>query len=441
MTAVDATSSGATNATAAAARAVIPGGVNSAQRRLAGLEDIVITASGGSRLHTSDGRELIDFHGAYGPPILGHNDPDVDAAVADTIRRIDNPGLGVTPQEIELAELIVESIDSVERVLFTNSGSEATSQALRVARTVTGRDKIIKFQGCYHGWHDSLAMNVISAPDKVGRKDPLSAGILQAVLDATIVVPFNDAAAVAAALTEHDGEVAAIILELIPHNVGALLPEPGFVEELRRLADQHGVVLIFDEVITGFRHGLGGYQGVLGVRPDLTTMGKAFANGYPISALGGRADIMEEFTTTPGKRAFFAGTFNGHPAMAAAAIATIRKLRDEPVHEHVFALGDRARDGLRQIWDDLGIDAVVTGFGSIFVSFFQQGPVRSYDDLLRNDVDLFVGYRLRQIDRGVLEVPLNLKRSNMSYAHTVADVDRLLETTRESAAEHLAERS
>lgn len=436
-----ATTTTTAGATAAAARAVIPGGVNSAQRRLTGLEDIVISRSAGARLHTADGHELIDFHGAYGPPILGHNDPDVDAAVATTIRQLGNPGLGVTPQEVELAELIVESIDSVERVLFTNSGSEATFQAIRVARTVTGRDKIIKFQGCYHGWHDSLAMNVISPADKVGHKDPLSAGILQAVLDATIVVPFNDAAAVGTALAEHDGEVAAIILELIPHNVGTLLPEPGFVEELRRLADQHGVVLIFDEVITGFRHGLGGYQAVLGVEPDLTTMGKAFANGYPISALGGRADIMEEFTTTPGKRAFFAGTFNGHPAMAAAAIATIRKLRDEPVHEHVFALGDRARDGLRQIWDELGVDAVVTGYGSIFVSFFQQGPIRSYDDLLRNDVDLFVGYRLRQIDKGVLEVPLNLKRSNMSYAHTTADVDRLLETTRASVIEHLDERS
>lgn len=426
--------------TAAEARAVIAGGVNSVQRRLSGLEDVVVVGTGGSRIRTADGRELIDFHGAYGPPILGHNDPDVDDAVARTIRVIDNPGLGVTPMEIELAERIVESISSVERVLLTNTGSEATFQALRVARTVTGRDKIIKFQGCYHGWHDSLAMNVISPADRVGQKDPLSAGILQAVIDATIVVPFNDAAAVEAALDENDGEVAAIILELIPHNVGALLPEPGFVEELRRLATKHGTVLIFDEVITGFRHGLGGYQGVLGVEPDLTTMGKAFANGYPISALGGKAEIMEEFATVPGKRAFFAGTFNGHPAMSAAAIATIDKLRREPVHEHVFALGERARRGLRSIFDELGVDAVVTGFGSIFVSFFMNGPVRDYRDLLRNDTELFIDYRLRQIERGVLEVPLNLKRSNMSYAHTESDVDRLLETTRESVAEALAAR-
>src|SRR5690606_22594436 len=261
-------------------------------------------------------------------------------------------------------------------------------------------------------------------PEMVGKKDPLSAGILQAVIDSTIVVPFNDAAAVEAALDENSGEVAAIILELIPHNVGALLPDPEFVRELRRLADKHGVVLIFDEVITGFRHGLGGYQGVLGVRPDLTTMGNAFANGYPISALGGKAEIMEEFATVAGKRAFFAGTFNGHPAMAAAAIATIDKLRDHPVHEHVFALGDRARDGLRSVMADLGLTTHVTGFGSILVTYFMDGPARNYDDLLRNDVELFTDYRLRQIDLGVLEVPLNLKRSNMSYAHTTADVDR-----------------
>ena len=426
--------------TAAEARTVIAGGVNSIQRRLTGLEDIVIVGSRGAYLTDGDGRELLDFHGAYGPPILGHNDPDVDAAVAATIRVVDNPGLGVTPYEIELADRIVESIASVERVLLTNTGSEATFQALRVARTVTGREKIIKFQGCYHGWHDSVAMNVISPADKVGQQHPLSAGILQAVLDATIVLPFNDAGAVEAALEEHDGEVAAIILELIPHNVGALLPQPGFVQELRRLATQHGVVLIFDEVITGFRHGLGGYQAVLGVEPDLTTMGKAFANGYPISALGGKASIMEEFGTVPGKPAFFAGTFNGHPAMAAAAIATIDKLRTEPVHEHVFALGDRARSGLTELWRELGIEALVTGYGSIFVSYFMSGPAVEYRDLLRNDADLFTGYRMRQIDRGVLEVPLNLKRSNMSYAHTEADVDRLLETTRESVLEHVSAR-
>ena len=177
----------------------------------------------------------------------------------------------------------------------------------------------------------------------MGARDPLSQGILPEVLEATIVCPFNDADAVERALVEHD--VAAIILEPIPHNIGCVLPQPGFLERLRELATKHGTVLVFDEVITGFRHGLGGYQAIAGVTPDLTTLGKAMANGWPVSALGGRADLMELFSTTPGQPAFFAGTFNGHPATTAAALATIDKLQREPVHEHVFALGERARDG------------------------------------------------------------------------------------------------
>ncbi|WP_026876579.1 aspartate aminotransferase family protein [Jiangella gansuensis] len=426
--------------TAAEARRVIPGGVNSAQRALTGMDDVVITRSAGSRLWTSDGVELIDFHGAYGPPILGHNDPEVDSAVAAALRRIDNPGVGVTPYEIELAERIVDAFPSVEQVLFTNSGSEATFHALRVARTVTGRRKVIKFQGCYHGWHDSVAMNVISPADRVGGRDPLSAGILSEVLEATIVVPFNDAAAVETALRDNDGQVAAIIVEPIPHNVGALLPADGFLAELRRLATSHGVVLVFDEVICGFRHSLAGYQGIAGVVPDLTTMGKAFANGYPIAALGGRAELMQQFSTTPGRPAFFAGTYNGHPAMAAAAIATVDKLRSEPVYEHLFRLGDLARDRLRSLYKGLGIDVVVSGYGSVFVTYFMEGPVNDYRDLLRNDADLFTQYRIEQLADGVLEVPLNLKRSNLSYAHTEDDIDRLLTATERAVTTVLARR-
>ena len=229
------------------------------------------------------------------------------------------------------------------------------------------------------------------------------------------------------ALSEHD--VAAIILEPIPHNIGAVLPQPGFLERLRELATKHGTVLVFDEVITGFRHGLGGYQAVAGVTPDLTTLGKAMANGWPVSALGGKAELMDLFSTTPGQPAFFAGTFNGHPATSAAALATIEKLEREPVHEHVFRLGERARTGLQALYDRLGVPAVVSGFGSVFVSYFLEGPVVSYDDLLANDVDLFIGYRRELMKDGIFELPLNLKRSHFSYAHTDEDVDRLLEAT------------
>ncbi|MGH2595644.1 MAG: aspartate aminotransferase family protein, partial [Actinomycetota bacterium] len=359
---------------------------------------------------------------------------------AGTTRSLDLMGVGVTQVEIELAEKLVEHVPSIEKVLLTVTGSEATFHALRVARTATGRSDVIKFQGCYHGWHDSVAMNVISSRDRVGKKDPLSEGILPEVLDATIVLPFNDADAVARAFDARPGRIAAVILEPIPHNIGAVLPKPGFLERLRELCSANGAVLIFDEVITGFRHGLGGYQAIARVTPDLTTLGKAMANGYPISALGGRADLMDLFSSSPGRPAFFAGTFNGHPAMAAAALATVRKLERDPVHEHVFGLGQRVRAGLNEVYRRLGVPVVVSGFGSIFVTYFLDGPIDSYEDLLRNDIELFVGYRRALLPYGIFELPLNLKRSHISYAHEDADVDALLEAT-ELAVESVLSRA
>ena len=423
---------------AARAAAVIPGGVNSGQRRVPGLEDLVVTATSGATFTDAEGRTYTDYHAAFGPPLLGHNDPDVDAAVAATARSVGLMGVGVTPVEIELAERLCELVPSVERVLLTETGSEATFHAIRVARAATGRRHVIKFQGCYHGWHDAVAMNVISLPENVGRRDPLSKGVLPEVTEATIVCRFNDAEDVERALTEHD--VAAIILEPIPHNIGAVLPEDGFLERLRELATRHGAVLIFDEVITGFRHALGGFQSIAGVTPDLTTLGKAMGNGWPISALGGSAELMDMFSTTPGRPAFFAGTFNGHPPTAAAALATIEKLQREPVHEHVFALGERTRRGLEELYGRLEIPAVVSGFGSVFLTYFLEGPVRSYDDLLTNDVELFVGYRRELMKEGIFELPLNLKRSHFSYAHTDADVDRLLEATEVAVTRFLESR-
>jgi len=423
---------------AARAAAVIPGGVNSGQRRVPGLEDLVVTATRGATFTDAEGRTYTDYHAAFGPPLLGHNDPDVDAAVAATARSVGLMGVGVTPVEIELAEQLCELVPSVERVLLTETGSEATFHAIRVARAATGRRHVIKFQGCYHGWHDAVAMNVISLPENVGRRDPLSKGVLPEVTEATIVCRFNDAEDVERALTEHD--VAAIILEPIPHNIGAVLPEDGFLERLRELATRNGAVLIFDEVITGFRHALGGFQSIAGVTPDVTTLGKAMGNGWPISALGGSAELMDMFSTTPGRPAFFAGTFNGHPPTAAAALATIEKLQREPVHEHVFALGERTRRGLEELYGRLEIPAVVSGFGSVFLTYFLEGPVRSYDDLLANDVELFVGYRRELMKEGIFELPLNLKRSHFSYAHTDADVDRLLEATEVAVTRFLESR-
>ena len=419
---------------------VIPGGVNSGQRRIAGLEHLVISTASGSRFTDGDGNTYTDYHAAFGPPLLGHNDPDVDGAVAEAVRNhVGLMGVGVTHIEVELAERICSLLPSVEKVLLTETGSEATFHALRVSRAATGRRNIIKFQGHYHGWHDSVAMNVISLRENVGKRDPLSQGVLPEVVEATIVCRWNDAADVERALTEND--VAAIILEPIPHNIGALLPEPGFLERVRELATAHGTVLIFDEVITGFRHGLGGYQSICGVLPDLTTMGKAMGNGWPISAIGGNAELMDLFSTTPGRPAFFAGTFNGHPPTAAAALATIDKLQREPVHEHIFRLGERARSELGALYTRLGVPAYVAGFGSVFVTYFLEGKPTCYDDLLANDVELFTGYRREQMKHGIFELPLNLKRSHFSFAHSDDDVDRLLEATEKSVEVVLAGRA
>ncbi len=420
------------------ARSLIPGGVNSGQRKLPGLESVVVTGTKGAKVYAQDGREFLDYHAAFGPTILGHNDPDVDRAVIEAVGKIDNPGIGVTNHEIELANRLVDLMPSFEKVLFTNSGSEATFHAVRLSRTVTGRKKIIKFQGCYHGWHDSVAMNVMSKPDKIGQKDPLSGGILQETIDSTLIARFNDLASVEKIFEENTDEIAAVILEPIQHNIGVVLPQEGFLQGLRDLTTKHGSLLIFDEIITGFRHAVGGLQVQWDIKPDLTTIGKAFANGFPIAALGGRSDLLEQFSTTPGRPAFFAGTYNGHPVMAAAAVATIDKMLNEPVMDHVYSLGDRVARGLREVMKGLDLQATVSQFGSTFITYFGEGPFENYEDVLRTDAHLLVDYRLRQLEMGVLETPMNPKGSKISYAHTEADIDRLLETTEASLRAALA---
>jgi glutamate-1-semialdehyde 2,1-aminomutase len=409
------------------ARAVIPGGVNSGQRGIPGLEQLVIASTEGARFTDGEGRTYVDFHAAFGPPLLGHGDAEVDRAAAEAVRRVDLMGVGITELEVELAERLVEHVPSVEQVLLTATGSEATFHALRLARAATGRHRVLKFQGCYHGWHDAVAMNVISPADRVGHRDPMSTGMMPETVAATAVVPFNDLDATERVLAE--GDVAAVIVEPIPHNIGSVLPTDEFLPGLRTLCNRYGTIFVLDEVITGFRHSLGGFQSICGVTPDITTLGKAMGNGYPIGAIGGRADLMDQFSTTPGHPVFFAGTYNGHPGCVAAAIATIDKLANEPVHEHVFALGERARSGLADLFDSLGQPAQVSGYGSVFVTYFVDHPVRDYGDLVDNDVDLFTGLRLAQMEHGVFELPLNLKRSHFSYAHTDDDVDKLLGAT------------
>ena len=403
----------------------IPGGVNSSLR--AQEPRLAVVRAAGAYFEDADGASYLDYQAGFGPPILGHGHPLVIDRIQDTLRTLDLVGVGVTPQEIELAAKLVEHVPSVEKVLLCNSGSEATYHALRLARAATGRTDIIKFQGCYHGFHDAIALNVISPPDKLGRHDPLSEGSLADVQQHTHICEFNNLDQVAALVEKHRGAIAAIILEPVPHNIGCVLPVPGFLEGLREIASQHGIVLIFDEVITGFRHGLGGYQKLCGVTPDLSTLGKAMANGYPIAALGGRAGLMDRFNTRSGGTVFFAGTYNGHPLNCAAALATIEVLEDPRSYHHLFQLGERIRCGLREIMERHKVKAQVTGIGSVFLTYFLEGPVRSYTDLLRNDADLFVRYRRKLIERGIYKLPMNLKRNHISLAHTSGDIDRTLE--------------
>jgi glutamate-1-semialdehyde 2,1-aminomutase len=270
-------------------------------------------------------------------------------------------------------------------------------------------------------------MNIISPADKIGQKDPGCAGQLQAAVDNTIVCRFNDLDSVEQAIAANPDEIAAIFLEAIPHNIGCVPPTQEFVQGLRDLCDKHGIILVFDEVITGFRHALGGYQSKLGITPDLTTMAKAIANGYPCAVIAGRRDLMMQFSTAPGGKVFVGGTYNGHPVGTAAALATIELMEDGKIHEHLFRLGAKAATGIQEIADRLGIAMTVGQYGSVFTPYFMDGPIARYEDLLANDTAKDVAFRQGMVDRGIYMLPMALKRNHISAAHTDADVERTLD--------------
>jgi len=405
------------------ARTVIPGGVNSARRRT--YSPLSVREAHGSRIIDADGREFIDFHAAYSAVILGHSHPAVTEAVSRAVESRVLFGLGVTDAEVELAELLVTHIPSAEQALVVNSGSEATYNAIRLSRAVTGREKILKFEGCYHGSHDYVLKDAETDEDEAG-------GVLRAASDRTLICAYNDFAAVRRAFDQHGEEIAAVIIEPIAHNPPNLIPEPGFLEELREACTAHDALLIFDEIITGFRHHLGGYQAICGITPDLTTVGKAMANGFPIAALVGPRALMERFATHPNGDVFFAGTYNGNAVGVSAALATLQVLAAEDVHRHLFRLGDRMRQGLREIVDDLGVPAIATGYGSIYSLMFTETPLRSFKDAERADKDLFIRYREQLLARGIIELPVPFVRAQVTYAHTEEDVDRALEAATEA---------
>ncbi|TDD96773.1 aspartate aminotransferase family protein [Jiangella asiatica] len=412
-----------------AASDVIPGGVNSATRYVG--HPYAFAGGDGAYVVDLDGNRYLDYHAAFGAILIGHNSPVVDDPVRAVVGTIDLFGLGVTELEVELATRITEVIPSAEMMIATMSGSEATAQAVRLARATTGRQLLVKFQGGFHGWHDAVARNVISAPELAYGRDPLSAGILDSALDSTLIAEFNDLGSVRALFEQYPERIAAVILEPIPHNVGALVPTQEFVDGLRTLTRDQGALLIFDEVITGFRHALGGYQEICGVDPDLTTFGKGMANGYPIGGLAGPRSLMERFDGQKGD-VLLAGTFNGYAIGATAAIATIDHLRASPdFYTRTHALGERMRAGLASIVEEVGIQATVAGYGGVFSLYFTGGPIRGYRDLMRNDNQAYAAFHRRMTDAGFLMIPMSLKRNHISGAHTEDDVDRTLEAARE----------
>jgi len=402
------------------ARAVIPGGAQTGLRSQAYYpEDIAFERAAGATLTTVDGTDTTDYHMAFGPIILGHGHEDVDAAAHAAIEDGVLYGAGTTELEVAVADRVVELLPGVEMVNFCNSGSEATYHAIRLARAYTGNEKILKFEGCYHGWHDYVDVSVYPPADSVGTQYPESEGMLAAAVENTLAIPFNDPEALREVMAEHGDELAGVILEPVPHSVGCLFPTRPFLDALEEETDAHDVPLIFDEVITAFRHSPHGVQDVLGVTPDLTTLAKAMGNGYPVAAVGGRADIMSQAGGDNTTGVVISGTYSGHPVGLAASRETLRLLEEADVTRHVSDLGDRYRAGLEDLLGDHSLDARVVGYRSIFsVQFGKTGEPKSYDDVAGLDEDRFMAYAKGMRERGHFFLPNPYKRHHLSLAHT-----------------------
>lgn len=409
----------------------IPGGVVSVNRAV--QPEIVFLKGEGAYIWDADGSRYVDYHAAFAPHFLGHNDPYVTRAVIDALhKKVSLYGSGTTVAEGRLAELICQNVPSVQSVQLLNTGSEATYQAIRLARAVTGRDHIIKMQGGYNGWHNDVSCNLMTPLSQLGSRrspgeyafHPISAGIPIEHQRLVHCVNFNDLESVRYVCEAY--EIAGLIVEPILQNVGVIRPRPGYLEGLRRLADDFGFVLIFDEVKTGFRHAIGGYASIAKVTPDLIVFGKAVANGYPVAVLGGKREIMNYLVDPqPSRRVLLAGTYNAHPVPTAAAIATIERLLmdDGAVYRHVEALGGMMEEGTTEIIKRLQLNAVIARQGSAFCIYFMDHcPVDWHDLAMHHDFDLDLAFRKALIERGIYVFPLATKQWSLSAAHSEEDV-------------------
>ena len=411
------------------ARALFPGGVSSPVRAFRGVggEPFVVERGQGSRIWDADGREYIDYVLSWGPLVLGHAPTVVTEALADTMQRGTSFGIP-TELEVELAELIVDRMPHLEMMRFVSSGTEATMSAIRLARAATKRDVILKFDGCYHGHADSFLVRAGSGVATLGL--PNSPGVPDALASLTVVAAFNDLTDVESLLRAH--HVAAIIVEPVVGNGGFIAPDPSFLSGLRALADQYGSLLVFDEVMTGFRIAYGGARERFGVTADLTTLGKVIGGGLPVAVYGGRRDLMENIA--PAGSVYQAGTLSGNPLAMAAGIATLRALTPE-LHDEIAARTTRLVHGLRRIAAEHGVPFTADSAGSMWGFFFRGEPVRSFADAKTCDVERFKRFFHAALARGVYLAPSAFEAAFMSSAHSDRDVEETLNRLGEAMAD------
>jgi glutamate-1-semialdehyde 2,1-aminomutase len=400
-----------------------PGGVNSPVRafRAVGGQPFFVQSARGSRITDVDGNDLIDYVLTWGPAILGHAHPRVIEAVQAAAARGTSFGIP-NPAEVELAALVKAWVPGIDKVRFCNSGTEACMSAIRLARGFTGRDRILKFDGCYHGHADSLLVKAGSGALTLGQPD--SAGVPADVAKHTLVLPFNDPDALVALFEQHGPHLAAVILELVPANAGLYLPRPGYLELLRELTRAHGTVLIADEVMTGFRLGRAGAQGVFGLQPDLSTFGKVIGGGLPVGAFGGRADIMDHLA--PLGPVYQAGTLSGNPLAMAAGLATLRELASTDAFTRLEQTGARLESGLRAVAATHGIPMQFQRIGSMFCGYFTDRPVWNLADAMTADRARFGRFFHAMLDQGVYLAPSQFEAGFLSTAHSDADIDQTL---------------
>ncbi len=411
------------------AEKVLVGGVDSPVRafRAVGGEPLIIERGNGANLYDADGNELLDYVCSWGAMILGHANPAISEAIAEQTRR--GTSFGVTTElELELAELIIEAIPFIEKIRFVSSGTEATMSAVRLARGVTRRDFILKFEGCYHGHADSFLSQAGSGLATLGIAE--CPGVPQALAALTLNVPYNDLSAVEKAFAQQKGKIAAVIVEPIAANMGVVPPATNFLKGLREITRRNGALLIVDEVITGFRLHNGSVQDLLGIEADLTTLGKIIGGGVPVAAYGGRAELMNH--VAPLGPVYQAGTLAGNPLAMRAGIAALKQLSKPDLYDEMTQLARRLVFGLRSELADAGIAAQINAIGSLATIFFTAGLVRNYTDAKRSDTKRYARFFREMLDRGIFLAPSQFEATFISAAHTSAHIDSTLVAAHES---------